>query len=258
MRIIDLDSPNLEPVFALVYGGSGTGKTDFCGTIAELGRVLVIDIDKGYKTLKFSKRIAPEKWNENITVIGFDKFTDLNDAYQHVLANDPEKWKKAGVPTEVPFDWVVWDSWTELQWHMHIELRKNENLAHKDGTIGFRQNLQIQHWGRLTDLNKLAVESLRDCKKCNQVFVCLDATNQDPDTKQITYGVSIHGRMVVEFPGYFDDVIYTYTDLGGKWHATTKPKNKWIAKTRLGEGKDVENPYARDFFKAAPHFSDRD
>ena len=82
-----------------------------------------------------------------------------------------------------------------------------------------------------------------------------DATKEDENTKMITYGPSIHGKLVAEFPGYFDDVLFAYVDISGKYHITTKPKGRWPAKTRLGAGKDQENPYARDFFKNAPRFS---
>lgn len=256
MNIIDIKAPNKEPVFALVYGGSGSGKTDFCGTVAMLGRVLVIDIDKGHKTLKFSVRIKGQPWSDNITVSTFDAFKDLDAMYKHIKANDPGMWSKLfGITIEQPFDWVIIDSWTELQYQMHLELRARENLGN-GGRIDFRKNLQIQHWGALTDLNVLSVESLRDCKNINQIIVCNQGTKEDPDTGKIVYGVEIHGKLVEGFPKYFDDVIYAYVDLGGKYHATTKPKNKWIAKTRLGAAQDVENPYAKDFFAAAPKFSD--
>ena len=52
MNIIDLNAPDNDPIFALVYGASGTGKTHLMGTLGELGRVLIIDIDQGIKTLR--------------------------------------------------------------------------------------------------------------------------------------------------------------------------------------------------------------
>ena len=269
MQEINLKAPNTDPVFALLYGGSGTGKTDFCGTLGELGRVLIIDVDQGWKTLKFSDRLHKAsdkiKYTDNLTVVSFDQFKDLNDAYKCVQVNDPAKWTKAfevkglkpeeQIVIDKPFDWVVWDSWTELQWHLHKQLRDTKSLALGKDELDFRKNLEIQHWGMLTDLNKLATEQLRACKGCNQLLVCLEGTKEDENTKMITYGPSIHGKLVVEFPGYFDDVLYSYTDIAGKYHITTKPKARWPAKTRLGVGKDQENPYARDFFKLAPKFS---
>lgn len=256
MNIIDIKSGKSEPVFALVYGASGSGKTDFCGTTAELGRVLVIDIDKGNKTLKYSTRINGQKWQDNITVSTFDTFNDLDTMYKHIKANDPVMWSKLFKQEVIhKFDWIIIDSWTELQYFMQQELRAQNNLSGGD-KLGFRGNFQIQHWGALTDLNVLAVESLRDCKSCNLILVCNEGTKEDPDTGKITYGVEIFGKLVAGFPKYFDDVIYTYVDMSGKYHATTRPKNKWVAKTRLGASQDLENPYAKQFFKDAPKFSD--
>ncbi|MBQ7980898.1 MAG: AAA family ATPase, partial [Oscillospiraceae bacterium] len=113
MQVIDLaDNINLH-VFALCYGASGTGKTHLMGTVGELGSVLHVDIDKGIKTLKY----APDLQNgclDNTTVISFDQFKDLNELYQLVDANDPEKWsKKFGIPVAKPYDWIIYDTWSE-------------------------------------------------------------------------------------------------------------------------------------------------
>ena len=52
LKDIDLNAQDTDPVFALVYGASGTGKTHLMGTLGELGEVLIIDIDQGIKTLR--------------------------------------------------------------------------------------------------------------------------------------------------------------------------------------------------------------
>lgn len=247
MNVIDLNGPVSDPIFALVYGPSGSGKTHLIGTLGELGTVLVIDIDKGFKTLKNAKALAP--YRDNITVCSFDAFTDLNDAAQLIEKNDPEAWNKKfktpGLITK-PFDWVVWDTWSELQWNMLQELRKKENLA--STKLDFRKNIQIQHWGMMTDLNKLAVEQLRECKKCNQVFTMQETMMKDDVSGQIHGGPAIHGKMVQEMPAFFDVVVHTGTNLAGAFTATTKKKGTWAAKTRLGEGKEYTDPRAKEIF----------
>lgn len=250
MHVVDLYSVADDPIFALVYGGSGTGKTDLCGTIAELGYTLVIDIDMGGLTLKTSGRVAPFK--SNLVLTTFDKFGDLDTAYQYILKNDPEEWSKVlGEKIEKPFDWVVWDSWSELQWNMLQELRKKEGLLSLGNKLDFRKNIGIQHWGALTDLNKLAIESLRDATKqkhINQVMVMLETMSRDDLSGQVFGGPAIHGKLVNEMPGYFNIVVYTYTDLSGKYCATTKSKGRWPAKTRLGPGIDKANVTAKELF----------
>lgn len=247
MQVIDLKAPDTDPVFALVYGASGTGKTHLMGTLGELGRVLIIDIDQGIKTLRNAPDLKAAKWTDNITVVSFDKFKDLDEAYKLVDANDPKQWsKKFGVPIDQPFDWVAWDTWSEIQWYMLEELR-SKDAAMKGNGLNFRQNVQIQHWGMMTDLNKLAVQHLRACK-VNQVFTMQEKLDKDELSGQIYGGPAIHGKMVQEMPAYFDIVVHTYADLQGNYCATNKVKGKWPGKTRLGVGKDFKNPTAKQLF----------
>lgn len=245
MNVVDFEHEGHDHVFGLIYGGSGTGKTHLMGTVAELGTMLLIDIDQGYLTIKNAKDIKP--FHDNITVCSFDKFEDLDTAFKLIEANDVKKWNaffKAEVITK-PFDWIVWDTWSEIQWFMMQKLRANEGLSGVG--INFRKNVQIQHWGSLTDLNKLAIQSLRDCK-VNQLFTMQEAMMKDELSGQVYGGPAIHGKLVQEFPAFFDVVVYTYTDLQGKFCARTKPKGKMTAKTRLGEGQEFVNPTAKQLF----------
>lgn len=247
MQVIDLKAPDNDPIFALVYGASGTGKTHLMGTLGELGRVLIIDIDQGIKTLRNAPDLVKAGYTDNITVVSFDKFRDLDEAYKLVAANDPKQWsKKFGVEIAQPFDWIVWDTWSELQWYMLEELRSKDSEMRGNG-LNFRKNVQIQHWGMVTDLNKLAVENLRSCK-VNQVLTMQEKLDKDELTGTVYGGPAIHGKMVQEMPTYFDIVVHTYTDLSGGYCATNKAKGKWPGKTRLGVGQDFKNPTAKMLF----------
>lgn len=250
MQIIDMNAEATDKIFALVYGGSGTGKTHLMGTLGELGRVLVIDIDKGYKTIVTAPNIK-QQWKDNITITTFDKFEDLDQAFKLIQKNDPKGWSKAlGAEVLYPFDWIVWDTWSEIQWAMMSKLRKNESLTVAAGKdIDFRKNVQIQHWGMLTDLNKLAIEQLKGLP-VNQVFTMQEKIDQNELTKEVIKGPMIHGKMTSEMPAYFDIVVHTYADLQGRFCATTLPKQKWPAKTRLGVGKDYVDPTAKQIFVA--------
>lgn len=247
MKVIDLKSKDTEPIFALVYGASGTGKTHLMGTVGELGSVLIIDIDQGIKTLRNAPDLVKAKYTDNITVVSFDKFKDLDEAYKLVYANDPKKWSlKFGIQVDRPFDWIIWDTWSELQWFMLEELRSKDSEMKGVG-LNFRKNIQIQHWGMMTDLNKLAVEQLRMCP-VNQIFTMQEKLDKDELSGQIYGGPAIHGKMVQEMPTFFDIVAHTYTDIQGRYCATTKSKGRWPAKTRLGEGREVINPTAKQLF----------
>ena len=244
MQEINLDESLNESIFALIYGASGSGKTHLIGTLGELGTVLVIDVDKGSKTLASAKDL--QAYRDNFTVVSFDKFKDLDDAYKHVKENNSTKWSKTlGIEITKPFDWIVWDTWSELQWHMLQELRKTNGLTGVG--LDFRKGIQIQHWGMMTDLNKLAIESFRDCN-VNQIFTMQETMTKDELSGQITGGPAIHGKMVQEMPSYFDVVIRTYCDIQGNYCATTKRKGNWPAKTRLKEGTEYKNPTAKQIF----------
>lgn len=247
MKVIDLNTPDTDPVFALVYGASGTGKTHLMGTLGELGRVLIIDIDQGIKTLRNAPDLLQAHYNDNITVVSFDKFKDLDEAYKLVAANDPKLWsKKFGVDIVTPFDWVAWDTWSEIQWYMLEELRSKDSEMKGNG-LNFRKNVQIQHWGMMTDLNKLAIQQLRACS-VNQVFTMQEKLDKDELSGAVYGGPAIHGKMVQEMPTFFDIVVHTYTDLSGNYCATNKAKGKWPGKTRLGVGQEFKNPTAKQLF----------
>ena len=248
MQVIDLnDKVNLH-TFALVYGASGTGKTHLMGTVGKLGKTLIIDIDKGIKTLKFAADLQTGIL-DNVTVISFDQFKDLDEAYKLIDANDPKLWsQKFGIEVKEPFEWVIWDTWSEIQWAMMQEVRKKNDRLGKG--LDFRKNIEIQHWGQLTDLNKLCVETLRDCK-VNQIFTMQETMSKDELSGVVFGGPAIHGKLVQEFPAFFDIVVHTTTDIQGRFCATTRSKGKWPAKTRVGEGKDYINPTAEEIFVGA-------
>ncbi len=246
MKIISLDEQVAAPIFALAYGASGTGKTHLAGTLGQLGKVLIIDIDKGTDTLRYAPELKKLKVQDNITVVSFDAFEDLDQAYKLVRSNKPSDWNKAfklsgdDALTE-PFDWIVWDTWSEIQWAMMEKIRSGKSELSGNGKLAFRDNIQIKHWGMMTDLNKLSIESLRACP-VNQLFTMQEKLDKDEISGLVYGGPAIHGKLVQEIPAYFGVVVHTYTDLTGTHCATTISKGRWPAKTRLGVGKDLKGP----------------
>lgn len=244
MRIVDKTK---NAYFALLYGASGVGKTHFAATLGELGKVLIIDPDKGWQTIvNAPDLVSNKKIQDNVIVVSFDTFSDLDNALKLITANAPEKWSKAvGEEITEPFDWIVWDTWSEVQWHLMQQLRKEQNLLGVGLT--FRKNVGIQHWGMLTDLNKLAIESFK-AVPINQLFLMQEKVDKDENTGTVIKGPAIHGKMIAEMPPYFDVVIHSSVSATGTYTATTLTKMGWPAKTRVGVGKEVTNPKASDFF----------
>lgn len=251
MDAIDFKNEPLEGIFALAYGESGSGKTHLMATLGELGYTLIVDSDKGRRTVQRAKEL--EKYWPNLEIVSFDKFADLEGLRRLCEKNDPKEWSKAvGKQITKPFDWVVIDTWTEVQWIMMQKLRSEQNLGGGDNeALSYRKNIQIQHWGMMTDLNKLSVEAFKSItrKGLSIVFTMQESVVKDEVTGATVKGPAIHGKLVKELPAYFEVVIRTYNDITGNWCATTLPKQGWPAKTRLGVGKDYKNPTAKEIFQ---------
>lgn len=238
MQLIKLNTK----LFALIYGMSGTGKTHLAATYCKQypdEPVLLVDIDQGSATLQ-ANDLQDIK---NLFVISFDFFKDLDQIYQLCSINTVEKWCEAipelkGQLTK-PFKCIIWDTWSELQWVMSAELRSKNGLAGKG--LNYRNNIQLQHWGQMTDLNKLAVSSFKELPM-DCIFIMQAEVKEDAITNQVIKGPAIHGKLVTELPAMFTTVIYTYNSPKGDFFATTLPKLGWIAKVRGYEGKDLVNP----------------
>lgn len=250
MNAVDFANEPLEGIFALVYGDSGTGKTHLMATLGALGYVLIVDVDKGRRTIQRSEDLKPY-W-KNIEIASFDSFGDLDGLRRLCIANDPKEWSKVmGKPITKKFDWVVVDTWTEVQWIMLQKLRNEKGLGGGNNeSLSYRKNIEIQHWGMLTDLNKLSVEAFKEISKngLNIVFTMQEAVIKDEITGATVKGPAIHGKLVKELPAYFEVVVHTFNDITGNWCATTLPKQGWPAKTRLGKGKEHKNPVAKEVF----------
>lgn len=245
MHIVQSD----DKLFCLLYGFSGTGKTHLAATYCQAFRdkpVILIDADQGTATLR-AKELQDI---DNLFVISFDKFSDLNDVYDCCKKNTPERWAKsvpelAGVLKE-SIGCIIWDTWTEVQWTMSSQLRSDKGIM--GNGLAFRKNMELQHWGMITDLNKLSIQSFKELP-INCIFIMQAQIKEDTLTGGLIKGPAISGKLITELPAMFTTVIYTYTSPTGKFCATTLPKQGWVAKVRGKVGKDIEYPTFKELLK---------
>lgn len=238
----DLLSKDLK---ILPYGEPGTGKTRFCASVAEVLYTLILDVDRGTKTVLQ----VPKSWRDNLVIARMQSFKDLDVLYQAAEKNDPDFWTKtlyskeqieSGMRVVKPFEAVCVDTWSEMNWEITEEKRR---LIGKQGgkSLAFRENVQIQDWQQILDLNRKAVEAFCDL---NLTFVCTlhEQITQDDKTKIIRGLPSINGKLAPEIGKYFDIVGHMSTNVQGDYVMETQNTARFQAKSRLKLEKVLKSP----------------
>ena len=195
----------------LVYGQSGTGKTEFAATWAEAGTLLYMDTSQGMLTVKSSPRLT-HKHNIFFNTI-------------HDIADDPHIKRRIG--------WDILKSITESV----RDTGKFGNCTPKtlvldDLTVGAEYALtcalQIHNkspeaevtqpdWGKQIALIRNLINSARSIKGVN--FICLahEQFVQDKLSGRTWCLPLVTGKYANQVAGYFDEVYHTKVEsIGGK------------------------------------------
>lgn len=246
MKAIDLDNISDLGLNLLMYGEPGCGKTRFVGSVGEVFYTLGVDVDNGFKTL----RLVPEEWRKNLVPIRLSDFADIDKLYHLAHDNDPDKWTKAlEVPVEKPFEAIAIDTWSELNWVVKEEKRR---LLGKDGKgrITWRDNIQIQDWGAILDLNTLAVKAF--CDLPITFINCMhEVITQDELTKVIKGMPAINGKLAPEIGKFFDVLGHMGVSPQGKYFVETRATSRYQAKSRLALEAKIEDPTLKLMLQAA-------
>lgn len=157
-EIIDLQDYT-ESINWLLYGHSGSGKTVMCGKLP--GRVLILAPEAG--------TIAAKRQGSRAKVWPIRKWEDLVDAYEWLANNDH------------PFDWVVIDSITQMQykcirWILAVAVAANPQRDPHIPALQDYQKWQLSMKQMVVDFNELPV---------NVLWTAQEMVREDPEGEDI-------------------------------------------------------------------------
>jgi hypothetical protein len=238
---VDWDSLYKGPLNILPYGEPGCGKTRFALSAGEVLHTLFIDVDNGLRTAK----TVPQTWLKNIVPMRMTDFTDIDRIYKLLMRNDPAELSKAlstplmNVVVEKPFEAVVFDTWSEVNWEIK-EQKRADIKKQGDGSLKFRPNIEIQDWGNIIDLNQLCIEAFRDLPI---TFICCmhEMYFEDKKGGRTSGTPSINGKFAAEIGKHFDIVGHMSVNVGGEYVMDTAMKARFQAKSRVPLEKQIKN-----------------
>lgn len=208
----------------LSYGPPGTGKTTGALTLADRGRVLLIDAEGGAKASALKTRGIKvsnvDVWPDSPDQLSFDA---IEDVYLQVAASK----EYAG---------VVIDSMTELARRLlegvvGAAIAKAERL----GKARDRWQTDLADYGIASQQMRLILRRFRDLN-IHLVLTALERRDIDDDGK-VSYGPAMGPSVAVDTMGLVDVVCYhSVEDIGDQtfYLGTTVPHNRRKAKDRLG------------------------
>lgn len=210
---------NLENQYLKIlgYGGPGTGKTFFAGSMAKRIKVLGISAESGLLSLQNIRDESGELIP--IDYVKIEKFEDMETVYASLHHGDFSK----------KYEGCFVDSLTEIQ-----KACKDYIMA-KTG-----KDMQQQDWGSLAMKIERMVRAFRDLPK-HVTITALEDTDTDKLTGEVRVMPALQGSVQKQLPAYFDNVFYFYAKETGegedrriRHHILTRNSGKYIGKDRLG------------------------
>lgn len=218
-----------EPINILYYGDGGTGKTTDLASMANLGRILVVNAEAGLKSRPLKNRgvdtaqieVFPGP-GEELTYDGLEQeFFRLREE----LNDDPDAYVG-----------VVWDSVTEIYQVLlgHI-VQKAIEKADRMGKDRDPNLIALDDYGVMTQQMRSLVRRYRDLP-CHFGMSALAKREQDDDST-VTYLPQITAKLQTDLIGWVDIVCVTsVADVDGEeeYRGLFKPHGKFRGKDRLG------------------------
>ncbi|NDK08474.1 AAA family ATPase [Candidatus Gracilibacteria bacterium] len=188
--------PTDHKIKALIYGGSGMGKTTFGGTAPNC---IFASAEAGMLSLG----------GKDIDFVDIKTIIDLKQLYEYL--------KKGGHPYES----VVIDSISEINDIIKMELEKKRGRP-----------LQLQDWGVIA---KTIESTLRDFRSLNMhvIFIAQEKEIND-ETKIAKIVPMLNGQSATRIAYFMDIVGYIETNSAGDHVVNTLPDPKYLCKDRTG------------------------
>jgi hypothetical protein len=230
-----------EFVDALVFGLSGTGKTEFAASWSLAGPVLFLDSDNGILSVATSPRLTSTQRDLIFQVPITDKSQDSHYkkpvgflSVKTILEQVSTNGEFAGIVPKT----IVIDSLTTLsEMCMAYVLTNNSKSANAQPTLPdygtqMRELLNIVHLGVGSRAN----------------FICIahQQFTKDELSGRIWCVPLVTGKLSQNLPAYFDEVYYARVRQSGNSHKytlLTKPDGMIVAKSRLGLPAEIDSSY---------------
>jgi len=198
----------------LLYGDSGTGKTHTSATavqVEEMRPVLFISVEDKVES------IMNVEGYEDIEVLTFDQWRDLNDIYEYIEEND--------------FNTIVIDSATRLQQMANdfITGREGDEFTF-DGDISSPSR---NSWGKILLLFNKVVDEFNKLD-CNVIYTALQDREKDDYTGKVKQVPSFSGSKT-------SNTISAKMDIVGKVTTYTKDGETKRAIKFSGDDSDLVN-----------------
>ena len=216
----------------LIYGPSGTGKTEFAGTWAEEGELLYLDSDIGITTIKASSRI-PDTLKARIRRVPIiDQSPDphITQPIGWLTAKGVvESISKTGAFGNCKPKTIVLDSITTISGMiMSYVLHSNRKAVDAQPTL--------PDWGKQIEEFKRFINMSRSLKGVNFICIAHEQMDKDELSGRVWCLPLITGKFAQQLGGYFDEMYHSRVDQVGATHAyklDTKATGLITAKSRL-------------------------
>lgn len=217
----------------LYWGREGSAKTTNSLTLANKGRLLVINAEGGLKKKTLARRginvdniqIWPQPGNK-VTHAG------LIEVYNEIKANlaqDPDSWVG-----------VLFDSATDIVQSLVDNVTDDRvgKARARDVKIDEFDQFFVDRsdYGTMSKMFRDVLRKFRDLP-CHVIITALERRDEDEDTGKVMYGPAVSPAIQTDLLGYVDIVLHTKEadDDADYYRALSKRAGKYRTKDRLGD-----------------------